>query len=67
MSHLGAWTRSDVMLLHIFILLLIWFVADRSKLYFTDIPRYWYMMKLYVSVWWKEFRASKPTNWAGPR
>ena len=34
MSHLGPWTRGDVLDLHIFILLLIWF---RCNLYFRDI------------------------------
>ena len=50
------WTRDQVLLLHIFVLLLVWFAADRCRFYFTDIPRYWYMITLYVSVWWKEFR-----------
>jgi hypothetical protein len=31
------WTRGDVLDLHIFILLLIWFTLDRSNIYFTDV------------------------------
>jgi hypothetical protein len=64
-SPLGPWTRDNVLEFHIFILLLIWFIADRCKFYFTDIPRYWYMIKLYYGAW----RGSRPskTNWAGPR
>jgi hypothetical protein len=53
------------MTLHIFILLLIWFAADRCKFYFTDIPRYWYMVKLYYGAW--RSRPSRYTNSAGPR
>jgi hypothetical protein len=34
---LGPWNRGDVLDLHIFILLLIWFTLDRSNIYFTDV------------------------------
>jgi len=37
MSHLGPWTRGDVLDLHIFILLLIWFTLDRCNIYLSDI------------------------------
>jgi len=37
MSHLGPWTRGDVLDLHIFILLIIWMLLDRSNVYFIDI------------------------------
>jgi hypothetical protein len=33
---LGPWTRGDVLDLHIFILLLIWFTMDRCNLYVAD-------------------------------
>jgi hypothetical protein len=45
------WTRDNVLELHIFILLLVWFVADRSKFYFTEIPRYWYNISLTYGAW----------------
>jgi hypothetical protein len=35
----GPWTHGDVMDLHIFVLLLVWFVLDRSDIYFRDIAR----------------------------
>jgi hypothetical protein len=60
------WTHGDIMSLHIFILLFVWFIADRCKFYFTDIPRYWYMSCLYTRVWWKN-RRKHPTDYAGPR
>jgi hypothetical protein len=34
---LGPWTRGDVLDLHIFILLIIWMILDRSNIYFSDI------------------------------
>ncbi len=37
MSHLGPWTRGDVLDLHILILLVIWMLLDRSNIYFSDI------------------------------
>lgn len=37
MAPLGPWTRGDVLDLHIFILLLIWFTLDRCNVYFGDI------------------------------
>lgn len=52
------------MLLHIFILLLIWFIADRSGFYFNDIPRWWYTIKLYYGAWRNRRRYG---NDAGPR
>jgi hypothetical protein len=63
MSALDPWTRDNVLELHIFILLLIWFIADRCNFYFTDIPHYWYMIKLYWGAW----RAKAPTDYPGPR
>ena len=51
MSNLGPWTRDNVLELHIFILLLIWFVLDRFQIYFSDIPHWWYTIKLYYGAW----------------
>ena len=64
MSTLGPWTRDNVLELHIFVLLLVWFAADRCKLYFTDIPRYWYLTKLYVGAW---LNSLPRTNSRGPK
>jgi len=39
---LGPWTRGDVLDLHIFILLLIWFTLDRLNIYFNELlPKLW--------------------------
>jgi hypothetical protein len=53
MSNLGPWTRGDVLDLHIFILLLIWFTLDRFNIYLSEIPSYWYKIKLYVGAYLK--------------
>jgi hypothetical protein len=37
MAPLGPWTRGDVLDLHIFVLLVIWFALDRFNIYFRDI------------------------------
>ena len=42
MSHLGPWTRGDVLDLHIFILLVIWMLLDRNQIYLDDyLKRAW--------------------------
>jgi hypothetical protein len=61
----GPWTHGDVMLLHIFLLLFVWFLMDRFDFKFTDIPHYWYMFKLYYGAW--RNRPRKTGNWTGPR
>ncbi len=33
---LGPWNRGDIIDLHIFILLLIWFTLDRCNIYLSD-------------------------------
>jgi hypothetical protein len=37
---LGPWNRGDVLDLHIFILLLIWFTLDRCNIYVTDVTAF---------------------------
>jgi len=44
----GPWTRGDVLDLHIFVLLLVWFVLDRSNTYFRDFLRWFNLAKLYA-------------------
>ena len=39
---MSPWTRGDVLDLHIFILLLIWFTLDRLNIYFNELlPKLW--------------------------
>lgn len=39
---LGPWNRGDVLDLHIFILLLIWFTLDRFNIYLNELlPKLW--------------------------
>jgi hypothetical protein len=55
MGNLGPWNRGDVLDLHIFILLLIWFTLDRSNIYFTDI--WLFVQKLGRA--WKQIRTKE--------
>jgi hypothetical protein len=56
---LGPWTRGDILDLHIFILLIIWMILDRSNIYFIDILR---------GIKWLWVEATKPRDrswWLG--
>jgi hypothetical protein len=61
MSNPAPWTHGDIMTLHIFVLLVIWFFLDRFQIYFRDIPHWWYMIKLYWGAW-----TNRGTNSRGP-
>ncbi len=62
MSNLGAWTRGDILDLHIFILLVIWFTLDRSEIYFSTIRNAYRLGSMYL----KAFFIRPGTNSRGP-
>lgn len=47
----AAWTRGDILDLCIFVLLVVWFVLDRSNIYFIDIFRALWYGFLKVRYW----------------
>jgi hypothetical protein len=53
------WTRGDILDLHIFILLLIWFTLDRSEIYFSTIRKAYRLGSMYLKAFFI------PSNGAG--